>query len=216
MNKHLGNYFALILPAVMLAIVASNAPCAFAQNNLLSGFVYIDRDNNGQLAFSDDLHPEWVLSNVEIKLYSVVNNVETLLSTIFTGANGQYTFSNLNAGTYSIRQTQPIGYVDGIDTLGVIHGLNGSENPAGSSVGTSPSSDYFKNIVLVDNSRGDMFNFGERGLAPGYVSKRYLLGTADPMVFTPPPELAPEPATIASAATALLASLGWFRRRGQR
>lgn len=202
------------LAAFALAIAATS-PLPAASS--LSGYAYIDRNNDGQLAFADAAQPEWVLSGVEVKLYSMSGSTETLLSTTTTSSIGEYVFSGLSAGTYAIRQTQPVGYLDGIDALGIIRNLNNNQVPAGANVGTV-AADAFLNIALPADSRGNFYNFGERGLLPGYVSKRYLLGTAPPIVTAPDPEPAssvPEP-----AAAALLA-LGWLgltaaRRRSAR
>jgi hypothetical protein len=93
----------------------------------------------------------------------------------------------LNPGTYVLRETQPIEFVDGIDTLGQLFSLNNQPIPPSASAG-SVSSDAFINIVLTSNVKGDFYNFGERGLKAGYASKRFLLAS------TPPPNTAvPEP-----------------------
>jgi hypothetical protein len=180
----------------------------------LSGYAYIDRNNDGQLAFADAAQPEWVLSGVEVKLYSVSGTTETLLSTTTTSSIGEYAFSGLTAGNYAIRQTQPVGYLDGIDTLGIIRNLNNNQVPPGANVGTV-AVDAFVNIVLPADSRGNFYNFGERGLLPGYVSKRYLLGTAPPIVTAPDPEPTdnvPEPASAALLALGGMGMLAAKRR----
>lgn len=202
------------LLAFGLATVASQHAWAASS---LSGYSYIDRNNDGQLAFADAAQPEWVLSGVEVKLFSVSGNTETLLSTTTTSSIGAYSFTGLAAGTYAIRQTQPVGYLDGIDTLGIIRNLNNNQVPAGANVGTI-GADAFTNIVLPTDSRGDFYNFGERGLLPGYVSKRYLLGTAPPIVTAPDPEPegVPEPATgllLTLGSAALLSARRLTRRR---
>jgi hypothetical protein len=205
---------ATVLSAIALA-TAAWSPVQAASS--LSGYAYIDRNNDGQLAFADAAQPEWVLSGVEVKLYSISGTTETLLSTTTTSSIGQYVFNDLAAGTYGVRQTQPVGYLDGIDTLGIIRNLNNNQVPAGANVGTV-AADAFLNIVLPADSRGNFYNFGERGLLPGYVSKRYLLSTAPPIVTAPDPEPAssvPEPASAALLALAgmgmLAAKRGWSR-----
>jgi hypothetical protein len=187
-----------------LAIVTLASLHAQAASSL-SGYVYIDRNNDGQLAFADSAQPEWVLSGVEVNLFSVSGTTETLLSTTTTSSIGLYSFTGLDAGTYTIRQTQPVGYLDGIDTLGIIRNLNDNQVPAGANVGTV-GADAFLNISLPANSRGEFYNFGERGLLPGYVSKRYLLGTAPPVVTAPDPE----PQGVPEPAAASLLALGGF------
>lgn len=182
----------------------------------LSGYVYIDRNNDGLLAFADQAQPEWVLSGIEVKLYSVSGSTETLLSTALTDSIGQYLFGGLSAGTYAIRQTQPIEYVDGIDTLGVIRELNSSAVPPGANVGTV-GVNAFLNIALPTDARGDLYNFGERGLTAAYASKRYLLGTAPAPVIATDPALEPngsipEPTTGVLAVVAGLSLLALKRR----
>lgn len=200
---------ALVVAVAGSSIMASQAHAA----SLLSGYAYIDRNNDGQIAFSDAAKPEWVLSGVEVKLFSVSGATETLLSTTTTSSIGQYSFNNLAAGIYSIRQTQPVGYLDGIDTLGMIRNLTNNSTPAGAVVGTV-AADAFVNITLPTDSRGELYNFGERGLLPGYVSKRYLLGTAPPPVTTPDPDLTgvPEPATASLLAMGGMSLLALKRR----
>jgi len=203
------------LATALSAIALANAawsPVEAASS--LSGYTYIDRNNDGQLAFADAAQPEWVLSGVEVRLFSISGTTETLLSTTTTSSIGQYVFNDLAAGTYAIRQTQPVGYLDGIDTLGIIRNLNDNQVPAGANVGTV-AADAFLNIVLPADARGNFYNFGERGLLPGYVSKRYLLGTAPPIVTAPDPEPAgsvPEPASAALLALGGMGMLAAKRR----
>lgn len=206
---------ALATALAAFALTTAWSPVQAASS--LSGYSYIDRNNDGQLAFADAAKPEWVLSGVEVKLYSISGTTETLLSTTTTSSIGEYVFSGLAAGTYAIRQTQPVGYLDGIDTLGIIRNLNNNQVPAGASVGTV-AADAFLSIVLPANSRGNFYNFGERGLLPGYVSKRYLLGTAPPIVTAPDPEPAtgvPEPASAALLALGGMGMLAARRRWGR-
>jgi hypothetical protein len=106
--------------------------------------------------------------------------------------------------------------VDGSDTPGVLQTLAGQANPAGSAVGNALN-DQFTGILLTASTRGDLYNFGERGLAPGFVSKRYLLGTAPRPTFVPTDQGSgnvPEPASgvLAAFASVLLGLVSWRRR----
>ncbi|HEX4415689.1 MAG TPA: hypothetical protein VH107_18800, partial [Lacipirellulaceae bacterium] len=59
----------------------------------------------------------------------------------------------------------------------------------------------FQNMVLSANIGGEFYNFGERGLAAGYVSKKYLLASS-PALNT----AAPEPTSAFLAIAALCGS----------
>lgn len=166
--------------------------------------MYIDRNNDGQLAFADDSNPEFVIGGVEIKLFQLSNSQETEIASVLTDSIGRYTFTGLVAGTYALRETQPVEYVDGLDTLGSLHDVNNQSAPASAFAG-NVANDAFTDIVLPENVVGTMYNFGELGMAPGYVSKRYLLASAPVQ-----PTATPEPTTAALLAMALL---GWRARR---
>jgi hypothetical protein len=170
----------------------------------LSGFVYVDRNNDGVLAFEGEPLPELVLPGATVQLFDLSGANPVLLSTTTTNNIGQYLFPNLAAGTYGLQQVQPVEFIDGLDTLGTIRSSSNQVNPPGSSVGTK-TNDSFAGIVLPADARGDLYNFGELGLRPEYVSKRFLLGTAPPPVFAPDDaNNVPEPAAGA------LAAIGWF------
>jgi protocatechuate 3,4-dioxygenase beta subunit len=66
---------------------------------------------------------------------------------VLTGADGSYSFTNLLPGTYSVVETQPVGYTDGKDSVGT----------AGGTVGSDESTD----IVLAIGQVGSGYNFGE-------------------------------------------------------
>jgi len=201
-----------VAPIVLVCLVGILTSNATAQHipgtAALGGWVYIDRNNDGHLAFANEPNPEFVIGDVSISLFSKVNNVETLLSTIVTDEFGRYFFDNLAAGTYVLRQTQPIQFVDGEDTLGLLQSLVGGPIPPGASTGTA-GNDAFSDIVLVPDVKGEYYNFGELGLKAGYVSKRYLLASAPPLNV-----VVPEPAAIALALAAVGAVLS--TRRGRR
>jgi hypothetical protein len=196
--------------AVALASLALFVAVSTAQAEvILSGFVYIDRNNDGALTFNDQPNPEFVIPGVTIQLFSVVGMTESLVDTAVTNDIGFYQFDSLAPGTFSLREVQPAQYVDGITTAGLIRDLVGNPNPAGSDPGfTLPNA--ITDIDMPDDSRGILFNFGERGLSAAFVSKRFLLGTAPP----PPTASVPEPATGSLAAVAFMGALAALRRRG--
>lgn len=204
-----GRGCSLIIAACLLAACAANASAATIPGmSQLGGWVYIDRNNDGQLAFLGDANPEYMIPDCAISLFSKVGNVETLIATQLTDAYGRYFFENIAPGTYVIRQTQTAEWVDGKDTVGQLQSLNGQPIPPQDSAGTA-SNNMFANIVLSANVGGEYYNFGERGLAAGYASKRNLLMTA-PKLNT----LVPEPGSLMLVALGAIGS--WCGRRGRR
>ena len=174
---------------ILCAVVATTAQVAYGQLpglSRLGGWVYIDRNNDGNLAFSNEPNPEYVIGDVQISLYSTVGNVETFVASTLSDDFGRYLFENILPATYTLRETPPIEYVDGIDTLGILQSLDGQPIPGNASVGVM-TNNAFSQIVLPANVGGDFYNFGERGLAAGYVSKRFLFASFPPPPFTPPP-----------------------------
>jgi hypothetical protein len=185
----------------MVAILASNASAApILGKSELAGWVYIDRNNDGHLAFSNEPNPEYVIAGVPISLYTVIGGIESALPIATTASDdfGRYIFANIDPGTYDMKETQPIEYVDGLDTLGSLHGYNSFPVPPSDSPGVM-SNNAFSKITLSANVGGDFYNFGERGLAAGYASKRFLLASA-PGLNT----AAPEPTSL------VIALLGGF------
>ena len=206
----------LLLIVCLLGTVTSGV--AFAQipgQSQLGGWAYIDRNNDGVLAFLGDPDPEFVINDVFISLFSKVGSVETLIATMQTDQFGRYLFQNINPGTYVLRETPPIEFVDGIDTLGILQSLNGQPIPGTASVGVM-TDNTFSDIVLTPDVGGEFYNFGERGLKAEYASKRFLFGTRPPPPGTPPPPPgdppSPEPTSLMLALMAGCGSLLTVRR----
>jgi uncharacterized repeat protein (TIGR01451 family) len=85
----------------------------------LSGFVYVDSDNNGIKEFGEAGIP-----GVQITLTG--NNDQGAVSqTVQTDSNGAYKFANLRPGNYTLTETPPAGYRDGIDSIGTQGGTVG-------------------------------------------------------------------------------------------
>jgi hypothetical protein len=211
-----------LLPIVALAFSPAAVRAQAVNNSQLSGYVYIDRNNDGTLAFSDQASPELVLPGVTIELLQLVGSTPTVIDTKITDSIGRYEFTGLAAGIYGVRQIQPVQFVDGLETVGSIRTLLGALSPPGSSPGNAVAPNSIFSILLPASTRGDLYNFGERGLASAYVSKRYLLGTAPPPVFTEPPAIpsvtVPEPASggLVAAMLAVLVRTGRSRRVARR
>ena len=73
----------------------------------ISGYVYADVNDNG------------IMDPVEMGLPNVpVTLTGSEERTVLTGADGRYVFAELAAGTYHVKETQPLAFIDGIDTPG--------------------------------------------------------------------------------------------------
>jgi uncharacterized repeat protein (TIGR01451 family) len=118
----------------------------------LSGFVYLDADNDG--VFDANETP---LSGVTINLRR--NNAQ--VSTATTDASGAYSFDDLDPGTYDVVEVQPALFSDGRETVG-------------GGIGSTTQNDTFSvPLAAGDNATG--LNFGERTRQP---SKRDLLASS--------------------------------------
>ncbi|GLZ42916.1 SdrD B-like domain-containing protein [Actinokineospora sp. NBRC 105648] len=83
----------------------------------LAGVVFDDTNNNGT---QDPGEPG--IGGVTVTLSGTDAQGNTVNTVVTSAANGTYTFSNLVGGTYTITETQPAGYVDGIDAAGTAGG----------------------------------------------------------------------------------------------
>jgi len=126
----------------------------------LSGFVYVDVNNNG---IKDAL--ELSLPNVPVMLDGPVTR------TTITGTDGRYVFDQLPAGRYSIRELQPTAFIDGRDTVG--------SPPQG-----VLANDWFDDVDVADAAQMQGYNFGELGLRAELISKRFYLASSPPTEVT--------------------------------
>jgi hypothetical protein len=135
----------------------------------LSGFVYLDADNDGLRE-----PVEVGLPNVPVTLTGVDNQGRVVDLVALTDAGGRYQFDNLAAGFYSLTETQPSAFNDGRETQG---------RPAMGVV----QNDRFVDLALPGGTAATDYNFAERGLKAELVSKRLLLASTPPAA-----ELVPE------------------------
>jgi protocatechuate 3,4-dioxygenase beta subunit len=108
----------------------------------VSGHVYIDTDNDGVFDGGES-----GIAGVTLNLF---DNNNQFVGTTTTNAAGYYEFTNLMPGTYTVREVQPTGFYDGIDTPGSV---GGTALP-------SPG-DQLSGIVLVGGTQAVNYNFGE-------------------------------------------------------
>ena len=121
----------------------------FVQSSI-SGRVFSDVNNNGVQNGVDT-----ALAGVTIELLDVGNSV---IATTTTDANGDYSFANLDPGTYSVREpTQPSGTSNGLTLPGVVG--NGGTDGTATGVGVTPS--VISGIILPPNTAANDNNFAE-------------------------------------------------------
>jgi protocatechuate 3,4-dioxygenase beta subunit len=156
----------------------------------VSGYVY--RDTFMANGIRQPADGEAGISFVTVTL---LNAAGTVVGTTSTNAIGFYEFTNLPAGAYTIVETQPVAWIDGLDRPGSLGG-------------THPSNDVLT-VVLAPGDAGVEYNFGEVIPAqsppppppPANVpdpSKQNFLGSSqNPGVITVPPGTSP-PVVIGS------------------
>ena len=89
------------------------------------------------------------IAGTTIELYDADGN---LLATTLTDANGDYEFTGLTPGIYSVVEVQPDGFLDGSDHLGAVDGENR---------GDASQNDRFTNIDLSSGDAGVNYDFCE-------------------------------------------------------
>ena len=91
-------------------------------------------------------HPHNMLEGVKVDLLDVNG---TLIATTFTNSLGEYKFTGLRAGTYTVREHQPIEYFDGGERVGS-HGGSKSDIADQYSLFTGITIGYGANAVNYD------------------------------------------------------------------
>ena len=115
----------------------------------ITGTVFLDQNNNGIQNGSDN-----GLSGVTIQL---LNSVGAVVATTTTDASGNYSFTNLQPGVYSVSEpNQPTGSSNGITTAGSVVG-----GTAGTATGVAVLPSKISNIVLPPNTTAIGNNFAE-------------------------------------------------------
>ncbi len=131
----------------------------------ISGQVFLDADGDTVPSIGD---PD--LAGVTIDLSGTDINGATVSATTTTVADGTYTFDQLLAGTYSVAETQPAAFLDGIDSPGSTGGT-ADNNPGGdviSGIPIAPGADSIANNfseVEAGSLRGSVIDDGGNGIA---------------------------------------------------
>jgi hypothetical protein len=110
----------------------------------VSGFVYVDLNNNG---IKDP--GEAGVPNVRITLFKLVGSTYVQQTSMLTNSAGFYQFSNLPPGTYKVVETEPTNFLQGKKTVGTVNGVKDGVDPTRAIAA----------IVLNPGNNGINYNF---------------------------------------------------------
>ncbi|MDR6889202.1 MULTISPECIES: SdrD B-like domain-containing protein [Variovorax] len=116
----------------------------------IAGWVYVDTNNDGIRQAGEPGIP-----GVSVTLTGRSASGLAVNATVVTDANGRYVFTGLlpaDPTGYTLRETQPVTFADGLDSVGSLDGT---------AVG-KPGNDVLSGI-MYRGGNGDDYNFGERG-----------------------------------------------------
>ncbi|MGB9753387.1 SdrD B-like domain-containing protein [Roseiflexus castenholzii] len=153
------------------------------RSNSLSGFVYVDSDNDGVFDTGEN-----GIGSVTITLSGTDHLGNSVLLTTTTTITGFYRFDNLYPGVYTLLETQPSGYLDGTDAIGTQGGATGNDvlstivlpvdtstNGENNNFGEIPAA-QIAGFVYEDDDNDGVFDTGENGIGGVTVT---LTGTDD-------------------------------------
>ncbi|MDH6590470.1 putative repeat protein (TIGR01451 family) [Variovorax sp. TBS-050B] len=135
----------------------------------IAGWVYVDSNNDGIRQPGEPGIP-----GVTVTLTGRSASGLTVNTTATTDANGRYVFTGLlpaDASGYTLRETQPVTYADGLDAVGTLDGTRSG------TLGNDVLS-----AIAYRGGNGEDYNFGERGasLAGSVYNDANRNGTREP------------------------------------
>jgi uncharacterized repeat protein (TIGR01451 family) len=148
----------LVIPAPVLAQVFAGGSDGehVADVASLSGFVFLDHNNNGIMELGEPGIP-----GVSMILLGLSDGGQAVVRTTLTGPDGFYIFDNLPPGTFAVVQTQPKGFLDGMVTEGWVNGVR-------TGIPIPSEFDSIGQIALPRSGQGIEYNFSE--LLPATIS----------------------------------------------
>jgi uncharacterized repeat protein (TIGR01451 family) len=135
-----------VISNLVLSSGESNVDNDFVETySSIAGSVYVDADNDGVRDAGES-----GIAGVTVELAGTDANGVAVTRTVTTDASGNYLFEDLLAGTYTVTETQPAAFVDGLDTPGSVGG-------------SAATNDQLSSIVLPAGTDATAYNFGEQG-----------------------------------------------------
>ncbi len=176
----------------------------------ISGKVYLDANDNGLFDLG-----ETGIAGVALTLIPAAGSSVT----VTTDNNGNYQFTGVESGqSFTIRETHPVAYLDGKETVGApANGWVSASNAAGTAANAgydaTAGNNQITGIDLAANDDATGYNFGERSYGSGGLAtvsghawyntrttdKRQEAGEPNASLFVV--ELARNGAAVASATT---------------
>jgi len=133
-----------------IAAITLNPGVAGTGNNFgeltpasLSGIVFSDLDNDGSVDSGEN-----GIGGATVTLTGTDDLGSAVSTAVTTPGDGTFTFGNLRPGTYTITETQPGAFLDGIDTAGTLGG-------------SAAVNDVISGIVVAAADAGTDNRFGE-------------------------------------------------------
>jgi hypothetical protein len=131
-------------------VASSPAALTVLASATVSGLVYVDFNRDGQVDFG-----ETGIGGVAVTLDGTDDLGHHVHLTGVTDGSGTYLFDGLRPGTYSVAESQPAGYTQGINSVGT--------------AGGSVNGDTVSGIALAAGQNGFNYNYGETPPAGGTV-----------------------------------------------
>lgn len=141
------------------------ASVSITPSGVIAGVVFLDADGDGLLG-TDEVGIPGTL----VTLTGTTESGIEVERTAVTDDEGGYSFEGLNSGTYTVTQSQPLLYVDGIET---------TDSPD-AEVGVNDAGDaQISNIVLDDGIENTFVanNFSELSVSGEYVSVTWFFAS---------------------------------------
>jgi hypothetical protein len=189
--------------AVLLALAFPNTSLGISLASL-SGTVYVDTDGDGAIKNGD-----WGVRGALIQLLDGQGQV---VHETYTDSRGRYSFTGLQPGTYTVRDTMPSLAGDAAET-GLILDANNQQLVTADLGSPNSALLEIQDIVLQDGYKAGSYNFSSEQY-PLQLYSKYMLVAEDgfyvqPAIVTP----IPEPTSMVQILTIVIGG-GWmFRRR---